>query len=98
MAAAVAGVIAIAGIFVFRADARYIYDGLVGEGLPLVIASLLCGGAVLVLLYRGVHRGLRPLAVARPDRDDLGLGGGAVPVPAPADADDRRRAPLPGRP
>ena len=37
-AAAAAGVIAIAGIFVFRADARYIYDGLTGEGLPLVIA------------------------------------------------------------
>ena len=62
-AAAAAGAIAIAGIFVFRADARYIYDGLLGEGLPLVIVSLLCGGAVLVLLYRGVHRGLRPLAV-----------------------------------
>jgi cytochrome bd ubiquinol oxidase subunit II len=62
-AAAAAGAIAVAGIFVFRADARYIYDGLTSEGLPLVIVSLLSGGAVLVLLYRGVHRGLRPLAV-----------------------------------
>ena len=58
-----AGTLAVAGMFVFRADARYIYDGLAGEALPLVIVSLLCGGAVLVLLRRGVHRGLRPLAV-----------------------------------
>ena len=26
------GAIAVAGIFVLRADARYVYDGLVGEG------------------------------------------------------------------
>ena len=31
--------------------------------LPLVILSLLCGGAVLVLLRRGARRGARPLAV-----------------------------------
>jgi cytochrome d ubiquinol oxidase subunit II len=62
-AALAAGAIAVAGIFVYRADARYIYDGLTSEGLPLVILSLLCGGAVLVLLHRGARRGLRPLAV-----------------------------------
>ena len=42
-AAVAAGALAVAGIFVFRADARYIYDGLVGEALPLVIASAVCG-------------------------------------------------------
>jgi cytochrome d ubiquinol oxidase subunit II len=63
IAALVAGAIAVAGIIAFRADARYIYDGLVGDGLPLVIASGLCGIGVLVLLWRGQRRGSRPLAI-----------------------------------
>jgi cytochrome d ubiquinol oxidase subunit II len=58
-----AGAIALAGIFVYRADARYIYDGLTSEGLPLVILSGLCGLAVLALLWRGEYRGARPLAM-----------------------------------
>jgi len=62
-AAVAAGVLAVAGIFVFRADARYIYDGLVGEALPLVIVSAVCGLGVLALLRRGAHRGARVLAV-----------------------------------
>ena len=53
----------VAGIFVYRADARYIYDGLTSEGLPLVILSGLCGLGVLALLWRGAGRGARPLAV-----------------------------------
>jgi len=63
LAALVAGVLAVAGIFALRADARYVYDGLTGNGLPLVIASALCGLGVLALLLRGARRGLRPLAV-----------------------------------
>ena len=43
-AAVVAGVAAVGGIFVLRADARYVYDGLTSEGLPLVIASLVSAG------------------------------------------------------
>jgi len=62
-AAVAAGALAVAGIFVFRADARYIYDGLVGEALPLVIISAVCGLGVLALLRRGAHRGARALAV-----------------------------------
>jgi cytochrome bd ubiquinol oxidase subunit II len=62
-AALAAGAFAIAGILVLRADARYVFDGLTGDGLPLVIVSLLCGAAVLVLLRRGARRGARPLAV-----------------------------------
>ena len=62
-AAVAAGALAVAGIFVFRADARYIYDGLVGEALPLVILSAVCGLGVLALLRRGAHRGARALAV-----------------------------------
>ena len=62
-AAVVAGAIAFAGIFVYRADARFIYDGLTSEGLPLVLISLGCGLAALVLLWRRMQRGIRPLAV-----------------------------------
>ena len=62
-AAVVAGVLAIAGILVLRDDARYLYDGLTSEGLPLVLLSLSCGLAALILLWRGARRGVRPLAV-----------------------------------
>jgi cytochrome d ubiquinol oxidase subunit II len=63
-AAIVAGALAVAGIFALRADARYVYDGLTGDALPLVLASLVCGAAALALLWRGERRGVRPLAVA----------------------------------
>jgi cytochrome d ubiquinol oxidase subunit II len=63
IAALAAGAIAVADMFVYRADARFIYDGLTSEGLPLVIASGLCGLGVLALLWRGGRRGVRPLAV-----------------------------------
>jgi cytochrome bd ubiquinol oxidase subunit II len=63
-AALAAGALAVAGILVLRADARYVYDGLTHEGLPLVILSALCGLAVLGLLRRPRARGARPLAVA----------------------------------
>ena len=59
----VTGVIGLAAMVAYHADERFIYDGLTGDALPLVIISGLCGLAVLVLLWRGIHRGLRPLAV-----------------------------------
>jgi cytochrome d ubiquinol oxidase subunit II len=62
-AAVVTGAIAIAGLVIYHADARYIYDGLVGDALPLVIVSVVCGAAVLAMLWRGARRGTRPLAV-----------------------------------
>ena len=63
VAAVLAGALAVGGIFALRADARFIYDGLTGDGLPLVLLSLVCGLAALVLLWRGARRGVRPLAV-----------------------------------
>jgi cytochrome bd ubiquinol oxidase subunit II len=64
LATAVAtGALAAAGIVALRADARFVYDGLTGDGLPLVVMSLLCGAAALVLLRRRAHRGVRPLAI-----------------------------------
>jgi cytochrome d ubiquinol oxidase subunit II len=62
-AAIAAGLVAVAGVFVLRADARYVFDGLTGDGLPLVLLSLACGAAALVLLWRRARRGVRPLAV-----------------------------------
>jgi cytochrome bd ubiquinol oxidase subunit II len=63
-AAVVAGVLALAGVFVLRDEARYIYDGLTSEGLPLVVLSAVCGTGAMALLWRGARRGVRPLAVA----------------------------------
>jgi cytochrome bd ubiquinol oxidase subunit II len=63
VAAVVAGALAAAGVVFLHRDARFVFDGLTDEGLPLVILSLLCGVGVLVLLWRGVRRGARPLAV-----------------------------------
>jgi cytochrome d ubiquinol oxidase subunit II len=62
-AAVAAGALAVAGLFALHSDARYVYDGLTSDGLPLVIVSALAGIAVLVLLLRGEPRGTRPLAV-----------------------------------
>jgi cytochrome d ubiquinol oxidase subunit II len=62
-AAAAAGAIALAGVFVLHSDARYVYDRLTDQALPLMILSALCGSGVIVLLVRGARRGLRPLAV-----------------------------------
>ncbi|MSO40397.1 MAG: cytochrome d ubiquinol oxidase subunit II [Solirubrobacterales bacterium] len=62
-AAIAAGALGAAGLFVFHADARYIYDGLVSDALPLVILSAVCGVSVLILLRREALRGARVLAV-----------------------------------
>jgi cytochrome d ubiquinol oxidase subunit II len=48
---------------IYHADARYIYDGLVGDALPLVIVSVVCGAGVLAILWRDGRRGTRPLAI-----------------------------------
>lgn len=58
----IAGGLAAVGLFVLRADARYVFDGLTGEGLPLLIASVLLGGLALGALVTN-RSGSRPLAV-----------------------------------
>jgi cytochrome d ubiquinol oxidase subunit II len=63
VAAVTAGAAAAGGIVALHADGRFVYDGLTGPGLPLVILSALCGLAALGLLVRGHTRGLRPAAV-----------------------------------
>src|SRR3954453_4444789 len=54
-AAIVAGAVAFAGIFVLRADARYVFDGLTSRALPVVIISAICGTVSLVFLIRRFH-------------------------------------------
>jgi cytochrome d ubiquinol oxidase subunit II len=61
-AAVVAGALAIAGLLALHAEAPYVFDRLVDQGLPLVVLSLLCGAALLAVLLRGGRRPLRPLA------------------------------------
>ncbi|HEY1358496.1 MAG TPA: cytochrome d ubiquinol oxidase subunit II [Thermoleophilaceae bacterium] len=62
-AGVVTGALAVAGVFVLHAHARYVFDGLVDEGLPFVIVSVLSGAAAVVLMLRGARRGVRLLAV-----------------------------------
>lgn len=72
-AAAVAGVAAAFGLVELHAEARYIFDRLTGEGLPLVIVSALCGIGVLALLASTLRRpAAGPSWLLRP------LAGGAV--------------------
>ena len=62
-AAEVAGIVAFVGIFVLRADARYLFDGLTSRALPVVLLSAICGVLSLVLLTHDAPRGARLLAV-----------------------------------
>jgi cytochrome bd ubiquinol oxidase subunit II len=62
VAAAVAGIAAAAGLLELHSEARYIFDRLTSQGLPLVILSVLCGVGLLVALLQGWRRPLRPLA------------------------------------
>jgi cytochrome bd ubiquinol oxidase subunit II len=57
-----AGAVALFGLIALHGEARYVYDRLIVEGLPLVIVSILCGFGVLAMLLGRQRRGLRPLA------------------------------------
>ena len=61
-AAAVAGAAAAVGLVALHSEARYVFDRLVDEGLPLVILSAVCGLGLLAVLLRGGRRPIRPLA------------------------------------
>ena len=57
-----AGLVAIAGIWVLRADAPRLFHHLIGVALPLVVISGLCGVGALAVLSRGAPRAGRPRA------------------------------------
>ena len=83
--AIVTGAIAAVGIVVLRADARFIYDGLVGDALPLVVLSALCGIGAMALLYRHARRGARELAVGAVVAIIWGWGVAQYPYLLPTD-------------
>jgi cytochrome d ubiquinol oxidase subunit II len=62
-AAAVAGLLALGGVSVLRADAPRLFDRLLGPALPLLVLSGLCGLTALLLLERANPHVLRVLAV-----------------------------------
>lgn len=62
VSSAVAGGVAVVGLFLVRVDARHLYHRLLGPALPFVAVSVLAGLAVLVLIRRADPRVLRVLA------------------------------------
>jgi cytochrome d ubiquinol oxidase subunit II len=62
-AAVVTAAVAAVGVFVLRADAPYLFDGLTSRALPLVLLSVVCGAGALVLLVRDAPRSARLLAI-----------------------------------
>lgn len=70
----VSGLIAFAGIFVLRADADYLFDGLASRALPFVILSAASGLVSLWLLRRDDPRGARLAAVAAVGSIVIGWG------------------------
>ncbi len=77
--ALIAGALSIAGLGVLNVDAPVLAAGLAGQALPLVVLSVILGSASLVLLGRGLTRGIRVVAARGRRRDRVGLGRGPVP-------------------
>ena len=84
-AAIVTGAIAVAGIFILRDDARYVYDGLTSEGIPArhPLGGLRLGRAGL--LHRDARRGARELAVGAVVAIIWGWGVAQYPYLLPTD-------------
>ena len=51
--AAVTGAVGLGGFFVLRADAPLLFDGLTGRGLPVIVLSVVAGGAAIALVQSG---------------------------------------------
>ena len=90
VAAVAVAVIAVVGVFVLRADAAYLFDGLTSRALPLVILSVACGVGALLLLVRDAARGARVLAVVAVAGAVVVLGCRAVALPAAGEPHGRR--------
>ncbi len=86
-AAGAAGAFAMAGIVALHSDARYIFDRLLAEGLPLVGLSMACGLGVSIMLLRGRRRGLRALAIVAVSAVIWGWGVAQFPYLLPTSLD-----------
>jgi cytochrome d ubiquinol oxidase subunit II len=58
-----AGGLAAGGLVALHSDAHFVFERLVHEGLPLVVASGVCGAGALAAQLAGRPRAARPLAV-----------------------------------
>jgi cytochrome d ubiquinol oxidase subunit II len=83
LAGVVSGGLAAAGVVALRADARFVFDGLTSEGLPLVAASAVCGAIALALLARGATRGVRALGAGAVTAVVWGWGAAQYPYLLP---------------
>jgi cytochrome d ubiquinol oxidase subunit II len=63
VSAVLVAVVGAVGMVVLHGDAPYVFDGMTGRALPVVIVGVVCGLGALVLLARDVSRGARVLAV-----------------------------------
>ena len=63
VSAIVVAAVAVVGMFVLHNDASYVFDGMTGRALPVVIVGVACGLGALVLLARDAARWARALAV-----------------------------------
>jgi cytochrome d ubiquinol oxidase subunit II len=82
-AAAVAGIAAAIGLLELHAEARYVFDRLIDQGLPLVIASAACGFALLALLLRSTGLKHPHMEENRPvDTQSAGIKPGVRPLRA----------------
>ena len=63
VSAVVVAVVGAIGMVVLHDDAPYVFDGMTGRALPVVILGVVCGFGALVLLARDATRGARALAV-----------------------------------
>ncbi|GII21488.1 cytochrome d ubiquinol oxidase subunit II [Planosporangium mesophilum] len=74
------GVVALAGLAVLRADAPGLLHGITHRGLPIVILSLLCGVASIVLVARRRYLPARATAAATVATLLWGWGAAQYPV------------------
>ncbi|MEV4708727.1 cytochrome d ubiquinol oxidase subunit II [Actinoplanes sp. NPDC049316] len=72
--AVVTGTVALAGVWILRADAGHLFHGLLTRGLPLVLVSGACGLACLGLLRWAAPRTVQALAVTAAGTVVLGWG------------------------
>ena len=63
VAAVVVAAVAAVGMVVLHGDAPYVFDGMTGRALPVVILGVVCGFGALVLMVRDATPGARALAV-----------------------------------
>jgi len=61
--AVVVGAVSAVGLVVLHNDAHYVFEGMTGRALPIVVVSVGCGLGALALLARDAARGARVLAV-----------------------------------